>query len=231
MNRLHKPALITIVAGALLGSLLHAQDQKAERDAVVKSFKQYIESYIQSYKTDNHERVHKAVAGWVRGYYLPDRNYNIDIRSTDSLISPYTGICEFTLVSHWTDFHKTKEEAERDDNFIRVESDKHRHTYAFQDGHWVPTLRQYYWPFEHEWLNCDECIVKTGEPLNDPEGCWEPNAKHPVTACAEQASSEDPRSCGPRLFSGNDLGRVVCWRRVAAPAPVSFWIDSSSCDY
>jgi hypothetical protein len=89
------------------------------------------------------------------------------------------------MISRWTSVHKTEEEARKDNNFVYVSTTKHRHTYGFQEGHWVPTLRQFYEPALNEWFNCDECSTRTGEPFNDSKGCWEPDTKHPVKGCNE----------------------------------------------
>jgi type II secretory pathway pseudopilin PulG len=185
MRRLHKLILIAIV-GLLACPGVPAQDQKSEREAVVKSFKQYIKDYMDSYKTDKRERVQEFGAGWAKEYFAPDSNYGIDVKATDSLISPYSGVCEFTIMRRWTAYHVTKEDAEKDNNFINAQSVKHKHTYAFQEGRWVPSGRQYHSDFPYKWYDCDLC-QKTGEPLVfDVMGCWEPDAKHPVIECKGQ---------------------------------------------
>jgi len=173
--------VISLAAGVLACAATRAQDQKPERDAVVKSFKQYIKDYVDSYKTHKRVRFLAKENGGVKADFEPDQNYSIDVKTTDSLISPYIGVCEFTMMIRTTAVHTTIEEAEKDNNFIHVETLKHRHTYAFQEGHWVPTLRQNYWDYYHEWHSCDEC--NAGEPKNDIHGCWELDAKHPVTEC------------------------------------------------
>ena len=91
-------------------------------------------------------------------------------------------MCEFTLIRHSTALHATKEEAEKDDDFVRVDLAKHKHTYAYQDARWVPTSRQNYNELLSAWFDCDDPDSKTGEPLNqnDSYGCWEEGAKHPL---------------------------------------------------
>jgi hypothetical protein len=125
------------------------------------------------------------VGGWAKWSFEPVGPPNIDVRKSDSLISPYTGVCEFTLAKYYTALHKSAEEARADDKFVGEEESKHRHTYAFQDGHWVPTLRQYYYSVLDKWYDCDECNVRTGEPFGDIDGCWEPEAKHHLKPCSE----------------------------------------------
>jgi hypothetical protein len=185
MKCLRKFAWIAFV-GLLACPGMFPQDQKSERDAVVKSFKQYIKDYMDSYKTDRRERVNQLGGGWAKEYFAPDSNYGIDVKATDSLISPYSGVCEFTMTRRWTAYHSTKEDAEQDNNFINVESVKHKHTYAFQEGHWVPSARRNYFDFFHKWYDCDVC-TKAGEPVKfDVMGCWEPDAKRPVIDCKGQ---------------------------------------------
>lgn len=188
MDVLRRAQWCALVIGVLACPVLGAQGQQSERDAVVKSFKEYIKGYMQSYETDERQRTEKLGGGWAKLEFRPEPDYKIDVTATNSLLSPYAGVCEFTMVRRWTDFHATKEEADKDGNLIHSSSMKHRHTYAFQDGRWVPTLRQNHESFLNKWFNCDACNVKTGEPLDDPEGCWEPDTKHPVKTCEEQSA-------------------------------------------
>jgi hypothetical protein len=118
-------------------------DEKADQDGV-KAFKQYVSGYMTSYETDKREQVVKLGGGWVKMRFEPVGVPNIDVRKTDSLISPYIGVCEFTLARHYTAFHPSREAAQADDQLVNGGETKHKHTYAFQDGHWVPTLRQNY---------------------------------------------------------------------------------------
>lgn len=183
MKNIYKLVLIALAVSLLIGSFVFAQNQVAEQKAAVKSFKQYIENFMQSYEEGKHERVRRGYPNmWYKEDFSLKGNYSIDVRSTNSLIFPIKGFCEFTLVRHSTAWHLSKENAESDNNFVLTQPPvKHRHTYAFQDGHWVPILRQHY-SFENEWMNCDDC--KDGEPVYyDEYGCWEPNAQHPVAAC------------------------------------------------
>lgn len=170
MRRLRKLAWIAIV-GLLVCPVVLAADEKAEREAVVSSFKQYVKDYVDSYKTDRREQVHDIqgrlgnTGTWVIGSFGPVRDgYSIDIRKTDSLISPYVGVLEFELVGHETRVHASKEEALADNDFGPETEGfviEHRHTYAFQDGKWVPKSRQRYDGIDKEWEDCvphDGCL-------------------------------------------------------------------------
>jgi len=112
MRRLCRLAWIAII-GLLLCPVVFSADEKAEREAVVSSFKQYIRDYMDSYKTDKRERVNRLGGGWAKEYFAPDSHYGIDVKATDSLISPYSGVCEFTMTRRWTAYHATKEDAEQ----------------------------------------------------------------------------------------------------------------------
>jgi hypothetical protein len=129
----------------------------AQSDAeVVASFKKHLADYATSFKTDRRERVRQTWGGWRKNYYGVGDNYSIDLHRTVSLISPYVGTVEFQFGMHSTAFHKTREEAEADNNFISYESLRHRHNYAYQDGVWVLNLREEYSSVLDQWFNCDK---------------------------------------------------------------------------
>ena len=129
----------------------------AQSDAeVVKSFKQYVYDYLASYKTNRRELVDKLGGGWAKMYFIPSGGLGVDVRKTDSLVSPYVGVLEFTMTRPFTAFHKTKAEAEVDNNFIQSTTTKHRHTYAFQDGAWSPTSYQCNLVGLDKWLDCEQ---------------------------------------------------------------------------
>jgi hypothetical protein len=164
---------IPLVIACLLIGALPAQDQSEHR-AVVSSFEQHIRDFMDSYKTDKRDRVTLLGGGWVRERFEPEAEYKIDVQATNSLITPYTGYCEFSLVRHYTRFHENKNDAEKDEDFVQSETVKHKHTYAFQDDKWTVKMRQNYWAEEKEWEDCDE-IISTGENkgARDIFGCWE----------------------------------------------------------
>ena len=137
-----------------------------DKNAVVNSYKQYISNFMESYKTDNRENIFFVDGlGWRKKIFEPKTDFEIDVRATDSLISPYIGTCDFTLITHLTAFHKTKAEAEQDRVFVTENTMKHRHTYALQDDIWVPKSRQHYYAALNDWFDCN----KDGEE----DGCDE----------------------------------------------------------
>lgn len=177
-------SLVLLILLILLAPSSLAGDEKAEEEAV-KAFKQYVADFMGSYETGKHELAVKLDGGWVKWHFEPVGTPSIDVRKTDSLISPYAGVCEFTLAKYFTALHKSAEEAQADDKFVGSSESKHRHTYAFQEGHWVPISRQHYDSHFKSWFDCDECNVHTGAPFDDIDGCWEPDAKHHLKPCNE----------------------------------------------
>ena|SRR5271157_1363310 len=149
-----------------------AEEQKGERESVVSSFQQYIRNFMGSYKTDKREHVVQSPGGWRNGIHEPEPDYSIDLRYTDSLISPYIGTCEFVLVSHYTAFHKTKEDAQNDDRFVNETREKHSNTYAFQDGRWVPK-------------SCEHYVAILGKWFEDKEDFGEGSGKNYSAGCAK----------------------------------------------
>lgn len=142
--------LVILILGAT------ALPASAQSDAdVVKSFKAYVADYVASYKTNRREHVVETSGGWSRQYFEVDPEFSIDVRKTDSLISPYLGVAEFLLTMHYTAFHKTQAESEADHSFVQSMSMKHRHTYAYQDGAWALKSREEYNSTLGGWYDCD----------------------------------------------------------------------------
>src|SRR5690554_4483091 len=110
--------------------------EKSSDDPVLE-FEKLLSEHFESYKIDPREGVAKLGGGWVKEQYSFEGEYSYDIQTTNSLISPYKGICEFTLKRSYTDFHKSKEDALLDKKFINSDEKIHRHYYLFQKGKWV----------------------------------------------------------------------------------------------
>jgi hypothetical protein len=167
-----------LIIGLLLGAGLATETpaRPPQENQVVSSFQKYIADFMASYQTDKRERVSKLGGGWAKEIYHPVGEPSLDIKKTDSLISPYVGICEFTLRREVTAFHKTKEEAFKDNTFVQSVDAHHRHRYAFQSGKWVPKVREYGSPGEDKWYDCNE-VVSFGENAGEQNlfGCWEKN--------------------------------------------------------
>jgi hypothetical protein len=74
---------------------------------------------------------------WTKLYTAVVSKYSFDVKVTDSLVTPYTGILSYTEVSWFTAEHPTKEEAEKDNNFTSSLPNSFTLTYGYQDGKWV----------------------------------------------------------------------------------------------
>lgn len=153
----------------------------------VQSFKEYIKNYFESYKSDKRERITKLGGGWVKECYEPDYDYKIDVQKTNSLITPFMGICEFTLIRRITNFHKNLEDTESDSLFVKSDKRTHIHNYGFQERKWIVTSRKSQDPVLAElvnpitksatlnkWYDCNE-VIKFGElkGTSNIHGCWE----------------------------------------------------------
>jgi hypothetical protein len=150
--RCRKPVLPPLIL--MLGAIALPAGAQSDAD-VAKSFRAYIADYVASYKTDRREQVVQTSGGWSRQYFEVGSEYGIDVRKTDSLISPYVGVAEFALTMHYTAFHKTQAEAEADHRFVQSMSMEHRHTYAYQDGAWALKSREEYSSAAGKWWDCD----------------------------------------------------------------------------
>lgn len=130
---------------------------------VVKSFKEYVSNLMVRYKADKHERTEFEPAycgtterpGYVRTSYEPSTAYKLDVRKTDSLISPYFGTLLIEWNQHYSDCKETREKAQAQLSLGHFGSGPtYRYTYAFQDGKWVPTDREVW--STSTWESCVE---------------------------------------------------------------------------
>jgi hypothetical protein len=129
---------------------------------VVASFKKYVTDYITSYKIDGHAQVVPVVGGKWRKQDFEPGTYSVDVKRTNSLVSPYVGMLNFSMTMRYTADHRTRAEAEKDGNFIGSGVFLHRHVYALQDGAWVPTSRQETTSPDHANLGWWDCTRSSG---------------------------------------------------------------------
>ena len=73
---------------------------------------------------------------WTRAYIATVSTYSFDVKLTDSLVTPYTGILTYAEVLWSTTMHATKEGAEKDHNFTSSRSESYTFTYGYQSGEW-----------------------------------------------------------------------------------------------
>jgi hypothetical protein len=165
---------LLITAFFVIFAACQAFGQDASNDKqVVESFRTYMQQHFASYEHNRRERTTLLSQGWMKMYYQPDQSSaGIDVQRTASLVSPYIGTLEFKLVNHFTAFHKSRKEAESDSTFVNSKAVSHTHTYAYQDGKWVPKTRKH---VEYgDTYNCDE-VISVGENAGerDINGCLE----------------------------------------------------------
>ena len=127
-------------------------------EAVVSSFKAHMSDYVSSFEPDGKVHVSQLISKeWSRLHSNIDKStIKYDVKTTDSLVSPYQGILEFSIRQTRTKPYKTKEEAEGDwDLTIDMGADNiHRHTYLFSDGEWAISERKKY--MLGRWFPCIE---------------------------------------------------------------------------
>jgi hypothetical protein len=107
----------------------------------VKNLEKTVADYVPTHLITHPFVVHRS-DGWQNRKYEQELPYSIDVRKTDSLVSPYIGTVEFKLYFYLADVHDTKEKAEKDTGFGSVATLRHRYTFAFQQDKWVLKLRE-----------------------------------------------------------------------------------------
>ena len=161
------------ICGIVVGIMLNVGQvagagQQSDAD-VVKSFKNSVAHYMSRCAAIGGSSIHESNGQWRKVFFEPSKDFSIDIRKTDSLVSPYLGILEFTLTIHFTEFRNTKAETEPDNrNNVKVSfTRKHKHTYVSQDGKWISKTSQRHIPgkgnTEDQWVDCKWTTTNT---------CW-----------------------------------------------------------
>ena len=74
---------------------------------------------------------------WRRQYTGTVSQYGFDVKVTDSLVTPYTGVLSYDEVAWSTAEHPAQKEAEQDNNFTPSSKTPHTSTYGYQEGKWV----------------------------------------------------------------------------------------------
>ena len=74
---------------------------------------------------------------WRKRYTATVSEFAFDVRVTDSLVTPYTGVFNYTEQIWLTPEHATKEDAAHDNNFTLFSSPSMTETYGLQEGKWV----------------------------------------------------------------------------------------------
>ncbi len=74
---------------------------------------------------------------WRKLYSETVSQHGFDVKVTDSLVTPYTGVLSYDEVTWFTAAHPTQKEAEQDNNFTSSLKTSHTSTYGYQEGKWV----------------------------------------------------------------------------------------------
>lgn len=146
----------------------------SNNNEVVSKFEKLLKTHFESYKTNPREKITKLGGGWAKVRYSLDGEYKYDVQTSNSLISPYVGNCEFKLKREYTKFHQTKEEAKSDSEFVNSDALLHKHYYSYTKEKWNITKR------ENEgyksWYDCNEKIsIGENQGSENIHGCWEEN--------------------------------------------------------
>ena len=164
---------INLTMVLLLFLNLTSIEAKSQVD-VVSNFELQLENHFKSFKDNPRSRLVKLGGGWVREQFELNGEYKYDIQKTNSLISPYSAYCEFTLKRKFTEFHDSKEDAIIDLDYKKNDLKLHKHFYSYQKGKWVISKRENEGYFG--WNSCNERILE-GDNKGDNNifGCWETN--------------------------------------------------------
>lgn len=74
---------------------------------------------------------------WRKQYTETVSQYGFDVKVTDSLVTPYTGVLSYDKVTWYTAEHPTQKEADQDNDFTSSLKSSHTSTYGYQEGKWV----------------------------------------------------------------------------------------------
>lgn len=150
--------LAAVICFLLLPLTAVAQDhpQPQTSEDIVGSFKAFVDDYFKKAYTDSTDYAVVALLPthtWMKMYFVRSGDYSIDVRKTDSLVSPYVGVLEFPIEKYSTTAHKTEEDAKADNNFFPpVPAPRQRKNFALQDNKWIQKSEQY--SVADEWADC-----------------------------------------------------------------------------
>jgi hypothetical protein len=160
-----KPALFACLAVLALDMGCAKKAKLSEEEQAVASFKQIADNFVRGYKQTRHEETYHMDAsivmhtpeGWRKSYSeLASDDYSVDVRKTDSLVSPYIGTLEFQTKVYVSELYSSQDAASQTTDFPTTPSDvrRHLHTYAYQNGAWVLQSRKQF--VDEDWQDCPE---------------------------------------------------------------------------
>ena len=145
----------------LFGPISSAQINNYEVK-ILKEFENFISTHISSYQSDNRASTINKGDDWYHSYYECLPQYDYDLQTTNSLVMPFGGFLEFSLIKWRSNLAKSKDEAENNGSISIYETRIHKHMYGYKNNHWVILSRKSKRSTDNEykWYNCD--IKKDG---------------------------------------------------------------------
>src|SRR5665213_695361 len=88
-------AMVLLIFTMLLVGNYAAAQSESEKE-LIKTFTKTVNDVVPA-NIDQHYRhvVKKVPCGWLKMYYESNADYSIDVRKTDSIVSPYLGVAQF----------------------------------------------------------------------------------------------------------------------------------------
>lgn len=133
---------ILIVAILLIAAPLFAAENK-DNEAAVEAFTKFVTQYM----TLNRSKsiVSEDGRGQLRKYRVDiNDDYGIDVKRTDSLMTPLLGVFEYTTKEYVSINPHHDRDAALSDNELRLQLEsKHLHKYGYTNGKWKPISGTY----------------------------------------------------------------------------------------
>jgi len=148
----------------LFETVIIAQPNNYEAKLLTE-FENFVAKHIGTYQSDNREFTANRGEDWFYSYYECLPQYNYDLVSTNSLVTPFRGYIEFILFKWQSNPNNSKEEAENDTSISVYEERTHKHWYGHQNNNWVVLSREnkLTGAKDDKWYECDR----------RKHGCWE----------------------------------------------------------
>jgi hypothetical protein len=145
---------------------------RSQTDPTATAFRQFGHDFFGRYKADKHEQVLRLGNGWVKMSFEPvETSVQNGVLARRSPVIPFVGTVQFAVIRHFTISHRTKEDAEQDNELIDGDSWTHRYTFTYQNGAWVEEGNQ--------------CEQGAGFVLDDRESGRNPKAQFGFHDCTQ----------------------------------------------
>jgi len=135
-----KILLLTIMLLLTLSNIGFADPSESE---ILASFKQYVSDEVgtalSTYEVDKYKMRKSSEGRWYKTTSSLNPNYSMDIKKTNSLMSPYMGILEVSQVDSNYSEYLSKEMAETDTILYDSNKTTYKFIIAYQDNKWVIT--------------------------------------------------------------------------------------------